>query len=65
MSFRSWWGPLYEAARSQTGCGLFACSPELNLQEESAMIVILKHNPNREQLDSRITWLQEKGVVIR
>ena len=28
------------------------------------MIVILKHNPNREQLDSLISWLQEKGVAI-
>ena len=28
------------------------------------MIVILKHNPNRDQLDSLITWLQEKGVTI-
>ncbi len=28
------------------------------------MIVILKHNPNREQLNSLISWLQEKGVTI-
>ena len=28
------------------------------------MIVILKHNPNRDQLESLITWLQEKGVTI-
>ena len=28
------------------------------------MIVILKHNPNRDQLDSLISWLQEKGVTI-
>ncbi len=28
------------------------------------MIVILKQNPNREQLDSLITWLQEKGIII-
>ncbi len=28
------------------------------------MIVILKPNPNRDQLDSLIAWLQEKGVVI-
>ena len=28
------------------------------------MIVILKSDPNQEQLDSLITWLQEKGVTI-
>ena len=28
------------------------------------MIVILKHNPNRGQLDNLISWLQEKGVAI-
>ena len=28
------------------------------------MIVILKNNPNRDQLDSLITWLQEKGIII-
>ena len=28
------------------------------------MIVILKHNPNRDQLESLISWLQEKGVTI-
>ena len=28
------------------------------------MIVILKSNPNREQLDSLISWLQEKGITI-
>jgi len=28
------------------------------------MIVILKHNPNRDQLYSLISWLQEKGVTI-
>ena len=28
------------------------------------MIVILKNNPNRDQLDSLITWLQEKGITI-
>ena len=28
------------------------------------MIVILKQNPNREQLESLINWLQEKGVTI-
>lgn len=28
------------------------------------MIAILKPNPNRDQLDSLIAWLQEKGVVI-
>ena len=28
------------------------------------MIVILKQNPNREQLESLISWLQEKGVSI-
>ena len=28
------------------------------------MIVILKHNPNRDQLESLIAWLQEKGIVI-
>ena len=28
------------------------------------MIVILKQNPNRDQLDSLVSWLQEKGVII-
>ena len=28
------------------------------------MIVILKSNPNREQLESLISWLQEKGITI-
>ena len=28
------------------------------------MIVILKQNPNRDQLESLISWLQEKGVTI-
>ena len=28
------------------------------------MIVVLKHNPNRDQLESLITWLQEKGIII-
>ena len=28
------------------------------------MIVILKNNPNREQLESLIAWLQEKGIII-
>lgn len=28
------------------------------------MIVILKSNPNREQLESLIAWLQEKGIII-
>ncbi len=28
------------------------------------MIVILKQNPNKEQLDSLIAWLQDKGVAI-
>ena len=28
------------------------------------MIVILKHNPNRDQLESLIAWLQDKGVTI-
>ena len=28
------------------------------------MIVVLKSNPNRDQLDSLITWLQEKGIII-
>ena len=28
------------------------------------MIVILKHNPNRDQLESLIAWLQEKGIII-
>ena len=28
------------------------------------MIVILKSNPNRSQLDSLISWLQSKGIVI-
>ena len=28
------------------------------------MIVILKHDPNREQLESLINWLQEKGIII-
>ena len=28
------------------------------------MIVILKHNPNRDQLESLIAWLQDKGITI-
>ncbi len=28
------------------------------------MIVILKSNPNRDQLDSLIHWLQDKGVIV-
>ena len=28
------------------------------------MIVVLKHNPNPEQLQSLIAWLQEKGIII-
>ena len=28
------------------------------------MIVILKHDHNRDQLDSLISWLQEKGIVV-
>ena len=28
------------------------------------MIVILKHNPNHDQLDSLITWLQDKEITI-
>ena len=28
------------------------------------MIVVLKHNPNRDQLESLISWLQEKGITI-
>ena len=28
------------------------------------MIVVLKHNPNRDQLDSLISWLQDKGITI-
>ena len=28
------------------------------------MIVVLKHNPNRDQLESLITWLREKGITI-
>ena len=28
------------------------------------MIVILKHNPNRDQLESLIAWLQDKGIII-
>jgi len=33
-------------------------------KEENVMIVILKSNPNREQLESLISWLQEKGITI-
>ena len=28
------------------------------------MIVVLKHNPNQEQVNGLIGWLQEKGVGI-
>ena len=28
------------------------------------MIVVLKQNPNREQLDSLIAWLEDKGITI-
>ena len=27
------------------------------------MIVVLKPNPNRDQLESLIAWLQEKGII--
>src|SRR5699024_10865526 len=33
-------------------------------QEQSITLVILKHNPNRDQLKSLIAWLQEKGIII-
>ena len=33
-------------------------------KEDIIMIVVLKHNPNPEQLQSLITWLQEKGIII-
>ena len=28
------------------------------------MIVVLKQNPNRDQLESLIAWLQDKGIII-
>ena len=28
------------------------------------MIVILRQNPNKEQLESLISWLEGKGIVI-
>lgn len=28
------------------------------------MIVVLKHDPNREQLEALINWLKEKGIMI-
>ena len=28
------------------------------------MIVVLKHNPNRDQLESLIAWLQDKGITV-
>jgi 3-deoxy-7-phosphoheptulonate synthase len=34
------------------------------IKEDFNMIVILKHNPNRDQLDSLISWLQDKGIII-
>lgn len=34
------------------------------LRRNFTMIVVLKHNPNPEQLQSLITWLQEKGIII-
>ena len=40
--------------RSRTGCGFFH-----RLRRNFTMIVVLKHNPNPEQLQSLITWLQE------
>ena len=27
------------------------------------MIVVLKQNPNRDQLESLIAWLQDKGII--
>jgi 3-deoxy-7-phosphoheptulonate synthase len=45
--------------RSRTGCGFFH-----RLRRNFTMIVVLKHNPNPEQLQSLITWLQEKGIII-
>ena len=34
------------------------------IKEDFNMIVILKHNPNRDQMDSLITWLQDKEITI-
>ena len=28
------------------------------------MIVVLKHNPNPDQVEGLVSWLQEKGVGI-
>ena len=47
--------------RSQTGCGSF-CTTEH--KEELYMIVILKNNPNRDQLESLIAWLKDKGITV-
>ena len=38
--------------------------PAQLIEEEYHMIVVLKQNPNREQLESLIAWLQEKGIII-
>lgn len=46
--------------RSRPAAGLFCA----NLKEEPIMIVILKSNPNREQLENLINWLQDKGIAI-
>ena len=50
-------------ARSQPAAGLFHTNTRQN-KEEPILIVILKQNPNRDQLESLISWLQEKGVTI-
>ncbi len=34
------------------------------IKEDFSMIVILKHNPNRDQMDSLIAWLQDKEITI-
>lgn len=52
----------YMMTRSRTGCGFFV--PSETFEEEFIMIVVLKRNPNRDQLESLIAWLQEKGITI-
>ena len=48
--------------RSQPAADVFLFMD--HFQEGFSMIVVLKHNPNRDQLESLIAWLQDKGIII-
>ncbi len=49
--------------RSQPAADVFLFMDHFH-QEGFSMIVVLKHNPNRDQLESLIAWLQDKGIII-